>query len=92
MNISLQVIKGLGADFDGDTLNILYIINQDFLNISETVFNPRNMYISKNDGYFSNDYSQQRDTLINVNTLLQLSRSNYSKEDLLLIESANGLF
>jgi len=91
MNISLQVIKGLGADFDGDTLNILYIINQDFLNISETVFNPRNMYISKNDGYFSNDYSQQRDTLINVNTLLQLSRSNYTQDDLRIFDSIKNM-
>lgn len=80
MQLSLQVLEGLAADFDGDTLNILWIINHDFQEAAEYVFNPRNsMYISKNDGMFNNSYNYKRDSIINMNTLVQLSRSNYTE-------------
>ena len=46
-------------------------------------FNPRNvMYISRDDGYFNNAVSMQRDTLINANTLVRLGRDAYSQEDI----------
>lgn len=83
MLMPLEVLEGLAADFDGDTLTILYIINKDFKEAAENVLNPRNtMYISKNDGMFNNSYNHKRDTIININTLSQLSRSNYSQEQL----------
>ena len=89
MLIPLAVLEGLAADFDGDTLNILYIINKDFAEASDYVFNPRNaMYISKNDGMFNNSYNHKRDTIINLNTLVRLSRDNYSPEQLQAIKSA----
>ena len=40
------------------------------------------MYISRNDGKFNNAVNFQRDTIINANTLVQLSRKNYSKNNL----------
>lgn len=89
MGMPLQSISGLGADFDGDTLNILSIINKDFQAAAEKCFNPRNaMYISKNDGYFNNAYNHQRDTLINANTLINLSREKYTPEQLEAIKAA----
>lgn len=89
MQINLQTLSGLGADFDGDTLNIMYIINEEFRKACDDVFNPRNnMYISKNDGWFNNAYNHQRDTLININTMLQLSRGNYTQDQLNKIKSA----
>lgn len=73
----------------GDTLNILLIINKDFQTAAENVFNPRNsMYISKNDGMFNNSYNHKRDTIINMNTLVQLSRGYYSEEQLARIREA----
>ena len=73
--------------FDGDTLNILLIINQEFLHAAERVFNPANaMIISKNDGFFNNDYNNQRDTLINSNTMVYLGREYYTSEELEEIE------
>ena len=70
-------------------VNILYIINKEFLQAAEYVFNPRNaMYISKNDGMFNNSYNHKRDTIINMNTLAYLSRDKYSKEQLEKIKSA----
>lgn len=40
------------------------------------------MYISRDDGYFNNAVSMQRDTLINANTLARLGRDSYSQEDI----------
>lgn len=71
-----------------DTLNILYLINKDFIEAAEMVFNPANaMIISKNDGYFNNAYNNQRDCYINLNTMLQLSRGYYSQEEIDYIKS-----
>ena len=69
--------------FDGDCLNILYIINEQFRIQAERKYNPRNIaYISKNDGRFNNDVNHCRDTIINANGLIQLSRDRYTQEQL----------
>ena len=82
MEIPLQILKLLAADFDGDTLNILYIINKEFFEASYLKMNPRNsMYISRNDGQFDNRMNHQRDTIINTNTLVLLGRKNYTEEE-----------
>ena len=73
----------LGQHSSGDVLNVLYIINDAFYERTHDVFNPRNAaYISKNDGMFNNAVNHQRDTIINTQTLLKLSRKNYSNENL----------
>ena len=69
------------ADFDGDVLNILLIINKAFYERAYQIFNPRNaMYISRNDGKFNNAVNHQRDTIINTNTLLRMGRNMYTNE------------
>lgn len=89
MSMPNNVLKGLEADFDGDTLNILYIINKDFERAASLCFSPRNsLYISKNDGFFNNLYNQQRDTVINLNTFVHLGRDRYSKAQLEKIKAA----
>lgn len=78
--------------FDGDTLNILYIINKDFAHAASLAFNPRNaMHISKNDGFFDNAYNQQRDTIINTNTFIRLGRDAYSPEQIMAIKAAQNV-
>ena len=73
-------------------VNILLIINKEFQTAAENVFNPRNsMYISKNDGMFNNSYNHKRDTIINMNTLVQLSRSKYTPQQLASIRAAQGV-
>ena len=72
-------------------VNILLIINKEFQEAAEYVFNPRNsMYISKNDGMFNNSYNHKRDTIINMNTMVQLSRGRYSKEQIDKIRAAQA--
>ena len=70
MSLSLQVLSPLAADFDGDTLNIMHIINSHFFARAYEVFNPRNaMYISRKDGMLNGDVLPMKDTLVNANTL-----------------------
>lgn len=69
-------------NISGDVLNVMYIINDAFFQNCFRIFNPRNaMYISRNDGKFNNDVNHQKDTIINTNTMMKLSRRNYSKEN-----------
>ena len=83
MSVSLQVLKLMAADFDGDVLNVMHIINQAFFERAYVIFNPRNaMYISRIDGKLNSDMIVQRDTLINANTLMHLGRKNYTKQQM----------
>ena len=66
-------------DFDGDVLNIMLIIADEFYLRSNQIFNPRNaMYISRNDGKFNNQVNHQKDTIINGNTLMRLGDEIYN--------------
>ena len=49
------------------------------------------MYISRNDGYFNNDVNHQRDTLINANAMLNLSRDKYKEEDINNIKALKNM-
>ena len=70
-------------------VNILLIINEDFRKAAEIVLNQANaMIISKNDGMFNPAYNHQRDSIINCNTMLRLSRDNYSPAQLDAIRMA----
>ena len=67
----------------GDILNVFLIINQAFYDRTYEVLNPKNsMYISNNDGYLNPQVIPSKDALINANTLIRLSRKNYSKSQL----------
>ena len=85
MSISLLVLKNLAADFDGDTLNIWALYNKDFINLTDKIFNPVQMYISRNDGCCNGDMLPARDTLINANAIKHISK--YSKEELAEIQA-----
>lgn len=93
MEIPLRVLKLLAADFDGDILNIMLIINNRFYERASQVFNPANaMQISRNDGKFNNQVNHQRDTIINSNTLIRLGRHNYSPAELEQIKATKALY
>ena len=83
MQVPLQILPLLAADFDGDVINMVSIINRTFLERSFVIFNPRNaFYISRNDGLFNNLVNHQKDTLINANTLVGLGRHIYNANDI----------
>lgn len=80
MSISLLVLKALGADFDGDTLNILYLYNKQFIKLAEKTLSPRHMFISRNDGRCNSDFIHSRDIIINANSLKLMYR--YTPEEI----------
>lgn len=86
-SVPLSILKGLNADFDGDTLNIMYIINQEFLKSLMRVFNPKYAkQISNNDGMFDMSVSHQTDTMVCLNSFAFLARDAYSDEQIRKIE------
>ena len=80
MSISLLILKALAADFDGDTLNILYLYNKDFINLADQILSPRQMFISRNDGRCNADFIHSRDVIINANSLKGLY--SYSPDEI----------
>ena len=84
MSISLSNLKLLAADFDGDSLNIMYLTNKQFIEVAESIFDPRMMFISRNDGLCNSDLLPSRDILINANSLKSLGR--YNEEEISAIE------
>lgn len=83
MSLPLSVLVPLAADFDGDVLNIFYIINEAFYQRCFQVLNPRNsMYIDNNDGFANRALLPFKDTLINSNTLRTLGTRFYTPEQL----------
>ena len=87
MGLPLQVLKPLNADFDGDVVNCMWIINRQFLEDAERVFNPRNaMFIDRNTGYMNADMCPNGETIINANNLVALARDSYTVEEKAMIK------
>lgn len=89
MSISLLVLKVLAADFDGDTLNILYLYNKELIEIADKVLSPRQMFISRNDGLCNADFIHSRDVIINANSLKNMYR--YSEQQIAKIQRLQNM-
>lgn len=77
-----EILKSMGADFDGDTLNIMLIINDEFLLNAAKLFNPRlSMQVSYNDGMFNGRMALQTDTMICINSFTQLGIDEITDEE-----------
>lgn len=88
MGIPLDICGHLGADFDGDVLNLHYIINEDFRESCNDIFNPKNVIcISRNDGWVDSRILPYKDLLININTLAHECRQYYSPEQKAKLEA-----
>ena len=86
--VPLEILKSLAADFDGDTLNIMMIINKEFLLSTARMFNPRlTMQISNNDGMFNSNMELQTDTMICMNSFTQVGIDELTEEDYAAIEA-----
>lgn len=92
MSVPLQILPLLAADFDGDALAILWIINQAVKERASEVFSPANaMFISRNDGMFDNQMNHQRDTIIVASGLCTMCRGFYAAEELNQIRAAQAV-
>lgn len=89
--VPLRILNLLKGDFDGDVTNIFLIINKDFYDVCFRIMNPRNaMMISRNDGKYNPNTQNQRDTIINANTMWRLSMDKYTEQELALIRNIPG--
>lgn len=87
MSMPLQVLPLLAADFDGDVLNILFILNYNFYYRANQIFNPRNaFYISRNNGLLNPQVMPCKDMLINAACLNDLTYKKYTKAEINNIE------
>lgn len=67
MSLPIQVLTALNADFDGDILNIISLKTREISDAFEKAYNPRkNMFISRNDGKFNNDFNLLKDQMIGL--------------------------
>lgn len=83
MEMPLQILILLAADFDGDVLNDVFVITQNFKNAAYNILNPGNcFYISNNNGELNADVLYTKDTIINLNALLFMGRNKYSEAQL----------
>lgn len=86
-----EILKSMGADFDGDTLNAMLIINDDFLMSAAMLFNPRlSMQISYNDGMFNNRMTLQTDTMICLNSFTQMGIDSITPEEYCMIDACQN--
>ena len=77
----------------GDVLNVMHILNDSFFERTNEVFNPRNaMYISRNDGMLNGTVLPQKDTLVNANTLNDLSLKKYTNKEIEHIKAIKARF
>lgn len=60
------------------------LYNKDFIRITDQIFNPSQMYISRNSGECSSDMLPSRDILINANAIKSINR--YTPEEVAQIE------
>lgn len=91
MCMPLRILAPFAADFDGDCLTIMHVPNREFWETALECFNPRNaMIVSHNDGRFNKQLNVFKDTVINSNGLINISRGNYSADQLNRIKAVKA--
>lgn len=66
MSLALNILPLMNADFDGDTLNDVPIIEKDFADKFKKFFNPERMVISTATGRFNNSVNLIKDQLVGL--------------------------
>lgn len=66
MSLPVGVLSLLGADFDGDVINIISIKERSMAEIYENIFNPEYMFIDNNDGKFNRRLGLIKDQTIGL--------------------------
>jgi DNA-directed RNA polymerase beta' subunit len=64
-SINNLILKPLGADFDGDTLNIIPIMDAR-MKKAFSVFSPKRMFVDRNDGKFNDSLGLDKDMILGL--------------------------
>lgn len=70
MSCSNTVLTPMGADYDGDTLNIVALKDEKTRQIMKSIFDPINLIIDPKNGRFNNGYGLEKDQVLGMNALL----------------------
>ena len=71
----------------------MHCISDAFYERAREVFNPRNaMYISRNNGMLDSDVLPYKDSLVNANTMNDMTLQKYSSEELEHIKQIKARF
>lgn len=83
MEIISKIYLSSYADFDGDCLSVKLLLNDKFDKACENVYSPRNAFcISRDDGLFNSMVCIFKDTVINTEAFIHMTRNRYSAEQL----------
>ena len=74
MSVPVGTLSLLAGDFDGDVLNLISIKDRKMANEFDSVFNPRIMMISRNNGDFNRKMQLIKDELIGLHAFCQEDR------------------
>ena len=81
MQVNSLCLRFISGDYDGDTINIILLLNDDIIMRSLISLNPVNaMIISKNDGMFNDDANLQTESLITMNSIKSLASVDTENE------------
>ena len=72
-----------------DTLNILFLLNKEFISIAKEILSPRMMFIDRNNGECNADLLHSRDTIINANALKNLYE--YTPDEIAQIKALQAM-
>ena len=93
MGLDQFVLTGLTADFDGDVLNVKLLLNKKFDQVCEEVYSPRNaFFIERNYGLTNPDTIPFKDTLINMNAFINMSRKYYDNANIANIKALQAKY
>lgn len=88
MLVKANVKDEINKMFDGDTLNIKLILNQQFDQKCQEIYSPRNAFcISRDEGLMEPNINIFKDTLINFSAFLSIRKSNYTTEQIKKIKA-----
>jgi len=64
-SINNNILDPLGADYDGDTLNIIALVDNEFKRKFQ-IFSPKKMMINPNNGKFNSALGIDKDQMLGI--------------------------
>jgi hypothetical protein len=66
LSVPLAILPGLNADFDGDVLNMLGMMNEEFVRMFRKFDPIKRMIISRDTGLINNYFTIEKSQLIDL--------------------------
>jgi DNA-directed RNA polymerase beta' subunit len=70
VSVNNLYLTPMAADYDGDTLNIVALKDEETRKVYKNVFSPISLLIDPKNGKFNNQYDLEKDQVLGINALL----------------------